>query len=435
MDFARPASANAQMVSDLRPLLQRCRDFMSYAIVPLPEDPPPPGPPTPAVLHKTEALTRVVKTFSDPILRNLITLSDIKILFEFITHHIFQDVPAVPDPSEHVHIYKTYVLENWVHIEITHYLLRLIMADTDNFSHVLTDDFVRSLVAQLQTPCLAEQHEVELDLLVLLEQYRSCRRLLLHLLLGKVVAYLDGATFLALSIGPILRMFLVYFLLTPGPIKQPNYLLFRAVFYPLFATDLAFHFAGVLGDVSALFQSRDAATAIWSLTYLSKHWPKTSTQKELVFLHQLMKLVPLLPTTMLEKIGPIIVKTLGPCLTSQSWEITFQAASFCFQDGFLHLFRPVPDLVTKTLISAARVACQHWNSQAREAGAALLEKLLAFQFASNRIARATSRKTVPTPAQIRWSDVFQMAAEADPSIDLRTVQEPPDPSVLPSSSL
>jgi hypothetical protein len=78
-----------------------------------------------------------------------------------------------------------------------------------------------------------------------------------------------------------------------------------------------------------------------------------STLKQLVMFRQLTVLIPMLPMTLFDKVGPVILRIIAPCITSEHFQVALNSAMFCSSPEFLDLFRVIPDEVANILIVPA----------------------------------------------------------------------------------
>jgi serine/threonine-protein phosphatase 2A regulatory subunit B' len=350
-------------------------------------------------------------------LNSLLPENAIPDLFALVETHLFRPIPAFSPPNMFSEVSEIYVVKNWVHVLMAHRILQLLLLDSERLSRLLQPDFTAQLVQQLDTPVPEEQQEIEADLHLLLQNYQGFRRPILRCMLSKLVAYLDGVTHITWSVGPVLRLFLTYFRTLPGPVKQSNFLLFRNVFYPLFATEFAYLFENSLTDLAAFFQSCDTATAFWSLKYIKNHWLRTSTRKQLVMFRQLTVLIPMLPMTLFDKAGPVILRAVAPCITSEHFQVALNAAMFCSSPEFLDLFRAIPDEVANILIGPAMVSTAHWSPEQQEIAEYLVSTLRNFEFASKPTIRARTARSPRRKVRFGWGDVVDIAADSDASLD------------------
>lgn len=294
------------------------------------------------------------------------------------------------------------------------------MQDVELVAPKIDDQFMLKLVQQLDSPVMDERIMIEKDLTFILQHFVGYRQSLLRHLLSRVIGYLDGITYYTLSMASILRLFLDYFYSLPLPLKQNNFLLFRTVFYPLFATDFAYMFEEPLHQLSSFFQSLEPATALWCLHYLRKHWPRASTTKQILFLHQFMRLLPTQPATVLENVGPLVLKIIAPCITSQNFKVSMLSTSFVTDDDFIEVYKPLPDAISDILIPAAKTACNHWNQDERDLAIRLMDKLSDFRFRSKPATRATTasmERNRINNQQINWNDIINLAASNDPALN------------------
>jgi hypothetical protein len=339
-------------------------------------------------------------------------------LFAILEPDLRRSIPAFSPPNAFSEVPTAYAVKNWNHVLFAHRIVQLIIGDRVVFGPLLTPEFASRLVHQLDTPVFEEREEVETALHLLLSDYVGFRRPMLRIMLAKLVAYLDGVRYLTLSIAPILRLLLTYFKTLSGPVKESTFLLFRHVFYPLFTQELADFYELAVTDLSAYFQSRDAATAFWCLRYLNNHWPCSCTHKQMMFFRQTAFLLPMLPMTALDRVGPVLLQTLRRCLACEHFQVSMNAAVFCAAPEFIDFLRYFPEDLSGSLMMGARVATAHWNSDTKELAETLVDSLHEFQLTSTPASSAPSPRNPPTTARFAWSDVVELAVAADDTLDL-----------------
>ncbi|OHS97801.1 hypothetical protein TRFO_09219 [Tritrichomonas foetus] len=423
-DLTPPRTPNAQIVAELTPLIHRCHNFMDYPIIQISTNFAP-HPPIPALEKKRDTLNTIHTIISDPVLRNAISPNTYIELLEFIKSHIFRKIPTFQTPNEFSEVPMNFVVKNWEHIEIVHQIFQILLQDIESCAPMLDDDFTFKLVQQLDSPFYDESNIIEQELAFILQNYVGYRTNILRHLLSRVILYLDGVHTYTLSMAPILRLFLDYFRSLPLPLKQSNFLLFRTVFYPLFSTDLSYLFEESLHRLSNFFQKLEPATALWCLHYLKRHWPRASTTKQILFLHQFFELLPTQPATVIEKVGPLVLKIIAPCLYSQNFRIALLATNFVTDDDFINVYKPMPDSISDILMPAAKVACDHWNEKEKEVAVRLLDQLSNFHFRSKPATRATTATIKKQSKENRfdWVDIIEIAVGNDESIVKKEEEE------------
>jgi hypothetical protein len=420
--FTREASPrdippHARILSDIPVFLQRCREFSDYPICQLSPATFEPHPPIPAFNAKAEALNVLLAILNEPSLRATLPKEFYRELFSTLEPDLRRSIPAFRPPNTFSEVPVIYIIKNWTHVLVAHRIVQSIIQDRFVFTPLFEPAFAAGLVHQLDTPVFEEREEVETALHILMADYAGFRRPMLRIMLAKLVAYLDGVKYLTLSIAPILRLLITYFSTLNGPIKQSNYLLFRTVFYPLFAMELADLYESALVDLCGYFQTRDPATAFWCLRYLKTHWPCTSTPKQMLFFRQAIALIPMLPMTMFDSVGPVILRALKRCVMSEHFQVALNAAVFCSTPQFLELFRSIPDEVTKFLLFSARTASAHWNPEAREVAAFLVDAVREFEIASKPATRRLTAKNPRRKGRLGWFEIVDLAVEADEGLD------------------
>ncbi|KAK8860990.1 hypothetical protein M9Y10_012682, partial [Tritrichomonas musculus] len=425
-DLKTSFTPQAHLIDDISSLIDQCSTYMDYPIIQVMSDIHP-HPPNSFALKKEKVLSNIYELLTDELLLDSIPQSIYFNLFEVIKQHIFRPLPKFHDINEFSEVPQNYIVKNWDHIDIIHNIFSLLMKNIYKFGPCLNDDFTLNLVQQLSSPSYEESITIEKHLSYILQNFVGYRQNVLRHLLSRVISYLDGITYYTLSISSILRLFLDYFNSLPLPINQTNFLLFRTVFYPLFSTDLAYVFEEPLHQLSSFFQQLEPATSLWCLYYLKSHWPRASTTKQMMFIHQFSRLLPTLPATVMEKVGPLVLKILSSCICSQNYRVAIYTTSFALDDDFMDVYRPLPDTISDILLPAAKAACKHWNEEERDLAIRLSDKISNFHFQSKPQTRAItatlSSRSKRNEEKIGWNDIITLAASSDPSINADEYRE------------
>lgn len=141
----------------------------------------------------------------------------------------------------------------------------------------------------------------------------------------------------------------------------------------------------------------------------------------MMFIHQFSLLLPTLPATVMEKVGPTVLKILSMCICSQNYRVTIYTTSLASDDDFIDVYRPMPDALSNILLPAAKAACEHWNEEEKDLALRLFDKLSNFHFRSKPQTRALtatlSRGGKRGEKKFGWNDVINIAASEDPSIN------------------
>lgn len=341
-NILHPLTPHVHLAAELGPLIKRCLQFMDYPYVSQSGDLIDffnANPDNPIIKKKTDTLNSILKYTTDPISRNATPSTALEYLFDMIEKHIFRPIPIFPPPNDFSEVAQFWIVKNWSHVQMVHKILQCLLNDQKIFSTLLNDEFVYNLINQLCTPDSNERKEIETELKIIIKTFTNKRGYILRSILSKTIAYLDGDEFLADSVGSYLQLFLEFF--SSQPIIKPRYfLMFRTVFYPLYSTNLAPHFELPLQKLSSFFQSRDPKTAAWCLFYLKKHWPITSTKKQVMFLNQFLSLLPSIPMDIIENSKNVIVQIIISCIRSESYIISSKTMLICSDLNFLSIFSP-----------------------------------------------------------------------------------------------
>lgn len=404
-----PLTPHVTQLPDIMPLIARYEQFMDYRIISVTTMHP--HPPVEIVQRKTEMLLKVLKLVQDPVQRHFLSVDTYYKMFDMLKKHIFHPLPAFQPPNIYSEIISNFYVTNWEHVDICHTILQSMLCDSDVFATLIDNEFTENLIRQLDTPVQIEKNQVENDLHVIIEHYVGYRNHILHCMLSKVISYLDSFKAYTASMGPILRLFLNYFMTLKPPLKQNTILLFKTVFYPLYSSEYAGLFETSLQDLSAFFQLQDPGTSVWCLNYLKQHWPRASSQKQMLFLRQLECLMQFLPDVM-EKITEPLVKILSQCIISENVNISMTATTICNSPDFLNLIKPTPDFITNYLIPFTKRAVDHWNEDQREYAQSLLKNLSDLEFTTKPTTRTYSSHR-KRGTKLSWTDIVKEASSND----------------------
>lgn len=146
------------------------------------------------------------------------------------------------------------------------------------------------------------------------------------------------------------------------PIKE-GFKFFREKIYPLFGHIYLPEFYSSLVPICQFFTSKDSMTSVWCVRYLLRHWPKISSQKIIIYFHQLQSLLSLLSISYLTVLGPCILAKLIDGITSVNYRIALAAISFMQDRTFLFAFIRISPLYRVQLIHALKISRQNWNSE------------------------------------------------------------------------
>lgn len=389
--------------NELATLIEKCYLYLDYSMIVIKGSDLPVHPPEREVILKGETLSHLLFILSDDLFKKVLSRAELVDLFEMIRVHIFRPIPAFTPPDEFSEISQNYIIKHWEHIECVYKILTIIMADQLSFCPLLTDSFADDLVRQLGSPVIQEQKQVEAILKTLLESYIGYRKHVLKSMMNKLNLYFDGANWLSVCVGPILRLYLTYFKVLPQPIKRHNIDTFRNIFYPLIRTHLANTFEGPLREMTRYFQSQDPTILVWCITYLKKHWPMTSSRKESLFFDQLTHLVAELPDSAIQELSPSILSLIARCIVSDNWQVSMNACLFCSDANSIIMYDP-KDL-KKYILPAVKTAAQHWKIEERDIAECMLADL-------NKMVVGSAGRA-PRRSAMSWQLIKDMAKQAD----------------------
>jgi hypothetical protein len=120
---------------------------------------------------------------------------------------------------------------------------------------------------------------------------------------------------------------------------------------------------------------------------------------------------------MIERVGPLILRTLKPCITSDHFQVALNAAVFCSAPEFIALFRAIPDDLTTFLLFSARTATAHWNPETREVAEFLVDAVKEFEMGSKPATRGRTGKNPRRNGRVGWLEIVDIAADADSEIN------------------
>lgn len=188
-------------------------------------------------------------------------------------------------------------------------------------------------------------------------------------------------------------------------IEQTDVELFKKIIYATFSSPDVHFFNRELGQVSFLFQMRDVATALWCFRFLLKHWPRSSAEKQVIFLQQLRCILSTLPPSVVSIIHKELFQILGESVASENYRVALCAMDICGDEMLIETMVAIAQPFMQALEGSLEAACGHWNDCVR-AAAQKLSRILAGSFGQPK------RRVIVTPKgnlRLSWDSIAAMA--------------------------
>ncbi|OHS95532.1 hypothetical protein TRFO_38347 [Tritrichomonas foetus] len=327
--------------------------------------------------NKLQILKALLEIVNDPIKRKNISLQSVDCLALFLKKYIFRPIPKINVSCQGIQCSESksyYELRYIKHISIMHSIFHSLLNDIAVFGEYINETLVKNLFEMLQSPVLEERKLFEKDLEVILLNYSSLfKKLIFKLMTAKINLCIDGIYFA--GIDSILRLMRRYFGHQNEPINQNNLNLFRISIFPLITSHQFSEFETPFHELSKFFVSQSQATAQWALKYLSTHFPISNQHKQKAFLKHIDVLLPHLPPSMLTVAANDMLVIFGSAFASNSTDSIVAASMMLMDDGFIGLFKCVPESTCKYLMTPLVEATKSCKEISREMATQICEKL------------------------------------------------------------
>jgi hypothetical protein len=322
---------------------------------------------------------------------------------------LLRDVPPLRREATEGDIFWPIPLRDWQDLFAGHKLaLQLVRSlPADELARWVDRRFIVRLVALFHSADRSEQSAAELLVATVFAVLEGTRAAIFDEILRVLVGFVDGLTPF-LCVAPALRFFIKYFNSLAGKWTAAHANVFRDVFCPLFTCDSY----EALCQLCTGFYQRDCNFANWALRFMAAHWPRTNSQKAVVYFHHASVAAQFSTVSGDQRLVSTLFGFVVREVQSANFRVALAAIALCVDMQFIGIFTACLPVLLPEIIDAVGVASRHWNEAVREKSNAALLALVPL---GQRI-RAVSRQESPLVSEEErkdtWVLITQMAADS-----------------------
>lgn len=110
------------------------------------------------------------------------------------------------------------------------------------------------------------------------------------------------------------------------------------------------------------FLEKDATLTENVVLGLLKYWPKTSSQKEVMFLGEIEEILDVIDPTQFQKVMEPLFKTIARCVSSPHFQVAERALYFWNNEYIMSLIEENSNVILPIMFSSLyRISKDHWN--------------------------------------------------------------------------
>uniref|UniRef100_A0A8C1MPJ6 Serine/threonine protein phosphatase 2A regulatory subunit n=1 Tax=Cyprinus carpio TaxID=7962 RepID=A0A8C1MPJ6_CYPCA len=217
--------------------------------------------------------------------------------------------------------------------------------------------FIRFLESQEFQPSVAKKYIDQKFVLQLLELFdsedpreRDCLKTVLHRIYGKGF----GSELLEI-LGSIINGFAL-------PLKAEHKQFLVKVLLPLHTVRSLSLFHAQLAYCIVQFLEKDPTLTEPVIRGLLKFWPKTCSQKEVMFLGELEEILDVIEPTQFVKIQELLFKQIARCVSSPHFQVAERALYYWNNEYIMSLIEENSSVILPIMFASLyRISKEHWN--------------------------------------------------------------------------
>uniref|UniRef100_A0AAR2JVR6 Serine/threonine protein phosphatase 2A regulatory subunit n=1 Tax=Pygocentrus nattereri TaxID=42514 RepID=A0AAR2JVR6_PYGNA len=223
--------------------------------------------------------------------------------------------------------------------------------------------FIRFLESQEFQPSIAKKYIDQKFVLQLLELFdsedpreRDCLKTVLHRIYGK---FLGLRAFIRKQINNIFLGIINGFAL---PLKAEHKQFLVKVLLPLHSARSLSLFHAQLAYCIVQFLEKDPTLTEPVIRGLLKFWPKTCSQKEVMFLGELEEILDVIEPTQFVKIQEPLFKQISRCVSSPHFQVAERALYYWNNEYIMSLIEENSSVILPIMFASLyRISKEHWN--------------------------------------------------------------------------
>jgi hypothetical protein len=326
---------------------------------------------------------------------------------------LLRDVPPVPRHVTEGDSFWPIPLSDWQELFAGHKLAFQLVRNlpAEDLREWIDRNFIFRLVSLFHSTDRNEQSSAELLVATLFLTLEEARGTIFSDVLGLLVCFIEGATPF-LCVAPALRFFIKYFNSLSGQWTAMYAKMFGEVFFRLFACEHTHDYYDALCQLCKVFYQLDLQSADWGVQYLASHWPKTNSQKTVVYFHHTSIAAPLSKINENKRLVNTLFGFILRGVQSANFKVALAALALCLDLQFLSIFTTRLPVLLPQIIDAVSALNHHWSAIVREKSQAALQVLVPLGQRTRRVSYDVRALTNEEKRKDVWMVITQIAADS-----------------------
>lgn len=287
---------------------------------------------------------------------------DYEKLFDFIKHHIVHRIPDVSKTIVPGEAISQYFLTNLNQLLLIYTLTSSFIS---GFKDMIDDDFIGGVLYMYNSPSDQEKNAAKELISTISEMYPEFNIKIFKEMTHSIERFSNGY-YNQFCITPILEFMYKFFQTLKNPVAPIYFHYFRTTLYPLMKSFYLPDFYFNLIPIARFFHQKDSTTTLWCARYIFKYWPLSSSQKQVIFLHQLQCVLAILNANFFNVLASAIFLKLKLCIESANYKVAVAGVTICKDENFVKLVSKLNKSMAAEILPVLDRAKCHWHSEVRK---------------------------------------------------------------------
>ncbi|CAG9314107.1 unnamed protein product [Blepharisma stoltei] len=336
---------------------------------------------------RNAALKKLLEFFSEPknsakyIIQHFDRLIDMIKLNIFRPPFLKRQKYSKADPDiENIEKISIFIDPAWPHLKnVYKNFLQLVIIEEIPFrilKSYLNYSFIQDLLEMLNTENFKEKKYVQVILVRLYAKVVPKRKLMRAVMENCLLEIIhedrefEGTNELLEILASIISGFAT-------PLKKDHAIFFIRVIIKLYKVENLESFYANLSRCTMMILSKDSSLVIPLIEGLLRYWPCWNSQREVLFLAELQKILGIYKSMESEAMTLRMLKKISRCLLSQNIQVVDGAMCFFESDIFLQILRESKEWTLPIFAPiVAEVADNHWDKEIKSSSEAIKEILI-----------------------------------------------------------
>lgn len=383
----------------------------------IPDDP---ENPLPRGSHANENLSSLYDTLNKGKSIGVMPENVIIQLFSMIESNIFHNMPEIPKQYIMTDQILPIYSNQWKDLEILYkiFLLIIRLGNRQYIRSCITDTFLQKLLRVLDSPDPNEHCQLDQILKAIAETIPSLQENLTNAAFKQIDLHKDG---IGSHFSVTSCLTYVYFIFNDNKCCWSSTYTekFQNSIFPLFNSNFLPEFYASLTNCCQIYYEGAENGKEWGMSFILKHWPKTSSQKQVLFINQISIICRQFKGSVLKFVKQIF-QLFAECLSSSNFKVASAALQLLSDPTFLLLFSDAPKDVINILLGPIQGCLQHWSEEVQGQSSLALAALNMLdndlESNPNEEQMKETNDNKQKKKQDEWMDIAQGATNNDPDL-------------------